>query len=227
LICPVPVGRAAGCPCHTNPDGPPNALCPPPLALFLVGTPPTPSPSRPLRVGTRSTASPFLPHPPQPSTLNPIVFVNLLRDCIKTTSSASRTNQPLCNAFLIRVLLPLTTWVSLSNTATILKRTPLVTTNEKFVQHYCYATPMSADEFNAKYDVVTESACGPQRSYCSGPFVFLRCGRCGDLVSTQPREDSSCRCGVVGADVEAGRLCVQADTRIVSASPKAAESPFR
>ena len=40
--------------------------------------------------------------------------------------------QPLCNAFLIRVFLPLPIWVSPSNIAIVMKNLPPVTTNEKF-----------------------------------------------------------------------------------------------
>jgi len=72
----------------------------------------------------------------------PVVFVNLLRDCIKTTSPASRQIEALCNAFLINVFLPLNTWVFLSNIATIVKDRPPVTTNEKFVQYYCWITTL-------------------------------------------------------------------------------------
>jgi hypothetical protein len=73
---------------------------------------------------------------PDPFAL-PVVFVNLLRDIIKTISLANREIQPLCNAFLLKVFLPLPIWVSRSKIATLMKNLAPVTTNEKFVQYYC------------------------------------------------------------------------------------------
>jgi hypothetical protein len=73
------------------------------------------------------------------SSSSPVVFVKLLRDIIKTTSPASRKIQPRCNAFLIKVFLPFTTWLFRSHIATLMKHLPPVTTNEKFIQYYCWA----------------------------------------------------------------------------------------
>jgi hypothetical protein len=70
-----------------------------------------------------------------PSSSSPVAFVKLLRDSIKTTSPASRKTKHRCNAFLIKVFLPLSNWLSRSNTAKL----PPITTNEKFVQYYCSA----------------------------------------------------------------------------------------
>jgi hypothetical protein len=57
-----------------------------------------------------------------------------MRDIIKTISLANREIQPLYNAFLLKVFLPLPSWVSPANIATVMKNLPPVTTNEKFVQ---------------------------------------------------------------------------------------------
>jgi hypothetical protein len=88
-----------------------------------------------------SDLCPFAPPPSlSTSSSSPVVFLQRLRDGIKTTSPASRPIPPLCNAFLAKAFSPLPTWVCLSNTATLMKNLPPVTTNEKFVQYYCWTT---------------------------------------------------------------------------------------
>jgi len=64
----------------------------------------------------------------------PVVFVNLLRNRIKTTSAPGGKNKPRCKAFLIRSFMPLPAWSFPANIATLVKHVSPVTTNEKFVQ---------------------------------------------------------------------------------------------
>jgi hypothetical protein len=70
---------------------------------------------------------------------SPVVFAKLLPESIKTTSPVNRKAKPRCNTFLIKVLVALTAWHFCSNIATLMKNLPPVTTNEKFVQYYCWA----------------------------------------------------------------------------------------
>lgn len=41
-----------------------------------------------------------------------------------------------------------------------------------------------------------------------GPDIFYRCLRCGVLIPSQPRENTECRCGNIGIDVDYFRLWV-------------------
>jgi hypothetical protein len=47
------------------------------------------------------------------------------------------------------------------------------------------------------------------KGYPAGPAIYYECGKCGDVLASQPKENIGCSCSNIFIDVEWGRLAIR------------------
>lgn len=73
-------------------------------------------------------------------------------------------------------------------------------------------------EFDVIMDGIADTSAAPR-----GRDIFYRCGRCADVVPSDPRDNVGCSCGNVFIDVDYFRLAIE-DYKLVQVLRKRRES---